>query len=62
MDGHGMLKVHQAVEEEKEVLEEYVKDSEENALKLVYNMDLLNWEDTKMTYKKDLIYRWNSKN
>ncbi|KAM6469092.1 uncharacterized protein PHA67_010839 [Liasis olivaceus] len=49
--GHGMLQVHQTVEEEKGVLEEYLKDSEEDALKLVHCEGLLNIKETKLAYK-----------
>lgn len=44
---------HQTVEEDKKALEEYLKDNEEDALKLVYHEALLNIGKTKLGYKKD---------
>uniref|UniRef100_A0A2D4LXB3 Uncharacterized protein n=1 Tax=Micrurus spixii TaxID=129469 RepID=A0A2D4LXB3_9SAUR len=53
--GHGMLQVHQIVEEEKRALEEYLKDNEEDALKLVYQEGLLTTGETNLANKKDQI-------
>lgn len=53
MGRHGMLQLHQMAEEEKMVLGEYPKDSEEDVLKLTYQEGLLNSWQTKLSYKKD---------
>lgn len=48
---HGMLQVHQTVEEKKRTLEKYLKNSD--ALKLGYHEDLLNSKETKLAHMKD---------
>ncbi|XP_053114405.1 uncharacterized protein LOC128328439 [Hemicordylus capensis] len=53
--GRGMLQVHQTVEEEKRGLEEYIKDSEEDALQMVNNAKLFNTNETKQAYKKEQV-------
>ncbi|XP_053166186.1 uncharacterized protein LOC128351082 [Hemicordylus capensis] len=63
--GRGMLQVHQTVEEEKRGLEEYIKDSEEDALQMVNNAKLFNTNETKQAYKKEQVKnraeKWKNK-
>ncbi|XP_053117875.1 uncharacterized protein LOC128329940 [Hemicordylus capensis] len=63
--GRGMLQVHQTVEEEKRGLEEYIKDSEEDALKKVNKEKLFNTNETKQAYKKKQVKnraeKWRNK-
>lgn len=42
-----MLQLQQTIEEEKKTLEEYLKDSKENALKLVHHESLLSIAESK---------------
>ncbi|XP_053114534.1 uncharacterized protein LOC128328501 isoform X2 [Hemicordylus capensis] len=63
--GRGMRQVHQTVEEEKRGLEEYIKDSEEDALQMVKNAKLFNTNETKQAYKKEQVKnraeKWRNK-
>ncbi|XP_053149009.1 uncharacterized protein LOC128343627 isoform X2 [Hemicordylus capensis] len=63
--GRGMLQVHQTVEEEKIGLEEYIKDSEEDALQMVKNEKLFNTNETKQAYRKEQVKnqaeKWRNK-
>ncbi|XP_053147207.1 uncharacterized protein LOC128342972 [Hemicordylus capensis] len=63
--GRGMLQVYQTVEEEKRGLEKYIKDSEEDALKMVNNEKLFNTNETKQAYKKERVKnraeKWKNK-
>ncbi|XP_053106345.1 uncharacterized protein LOC128325024 [Hemicordylus capensis] len=60
-----MLQVHQTVEEEKKGLEEYIKDSEEDALQMLKNEKLFNTNETKQAYKKEQVKnrakKWKNK-
>lgn len=49
------LEVHQTVEEEEIGHEEYLKDSQEYAFKIVKIEKLLNTNETKQAYKKEQI-------
>uniref|UniRef100_A0A2D4LY01 Uncharacterized protein n=1 Tax=Micrurus spixii TaxID=129469 RepID=A0A2D4LY01_9SAUR len=54
-DRCGMLQYIKCLKKEKWVLEEYLKDNEEDALKLVYQEGLLTTGETNLANKKDQI-------